>query len=115
MTNSLGLLLQWGPHGPHNPTGPHGPMGPNGWAGAGGMMPWGAGGTGLGLLWWLVLLALVVAVVAGAYLALSARDSDRRNGDADALTVLRRRYASGEIDDDEFERRRDRLDGEPAS
>jgi putative membrane protein len=80
------------------------------------MMPWGgAGATGLGLFWSLLALLLVVAVLA-ALASLAFRLSEgRESGEADALSVLRRRYASGEIDDEEFERRRTRLDGDPAS
>jgi putative membrane protein len=33
----------------------------------------------------------------------------------DAVAVLRSRYAAGEIDDEEFDRRRTRLDGGPSS
>ena len=114
MTDVLGILLQAGPHGPH-PTGPHGPMGPNG-AGGWGAMPWSAGGAGLlpTLLWLLVLLAVVAGL---AYLAwrlaggrsLAGTDTSTRT---DAVGVLETRYANGEIDDEEFERRRDRLAAE---
>ena len=112
MTDTLGVLLQWGPH--HGPHGPHAPMGPGGGAGMGGAMPWGTAGAGFGLVWPLVLLGLVVAAfVAGVYL-LRRLDADR-TADSDALTVLRGRYARGEIDDEEFQRRRTRLDGGPSS
>lgn len=108
MTDALGVLLQWGPH-----HGPHGPMGPGG-AGAGGTMAWGTGGAGFGLVWPLLLLGLVVAaLVAGVYLL--RRLDATQNHESDALTVLRGRYARGEIDDEEFQRRRTRLDGGPSS
>jgi putative membrane protein len=64
-------------------------------------------GVGLGFGgWWtlLVVLLLVGLVAAALYL------SRRRDGDADgALAVLRERYAAGDVDDEEFERRRERL------
>jgi putative membrane protein len=73
-------------------------------------MPWGGSGAiGFGLLWSLVAVALLLVLLAGlVYLALRFREEE---SDVDALSVLRRRYAAGEIDDEEFERRRTRLDG----
>ena len=106
------LLLQWGPHhptGPGGPMAPQGPMGPGGWFGAG-TMPWGMG-TGFG--WWLLLLLLVLAAVVVAALALWAQSAGGGDTD-DAMEALRTRYARGDIDDDEFEHRRRKLDG-PAS
>ncbi|AUV83411.1 hypothetical protein C2R22_18635 [Salinigranum rubrum] len=113
--NTFAVLLQWGPHrGPH--PGPHAPMGPTGGAGAGAGagMPWGAGawGMGGGLFAGLVALLLLAILVVGAvYLLSTARRETESDGDTDALAVLKRRYARGEIDDEEFERRRGRLDG----
>jgi putative membrane protein len=74
----------------------------------------GAGGWMDGGLWFLWMLLWAVAliglpVVAG-YLALSRRGSGD-GGTDDALDVLRRRYAQGEIDDEEFETRRRTLRG----
>lgn len=111
MTDVLGFLLQVGPHVPYGPHGPHGPTGPNG-AGGWGVMPWSAGGAGLlpALLWLLVLLAVVAGL---AYLARwlaegrSPAGTDTSAG-ANAAGVLERRYGRGE-NDEEFERRRDRL------
>jgi putative membrane protein len=54
------------------------------------------------VIFWGVIIGVVVAVV-------------RRSGPAsprsesDPLQILRRRYAAGEIDDEEFRRRRDEL------
>jgi putative membrane protein len=72
-----------------------GTMGHDGWMG------------GFGWLWGPVVMLLVVGLplVAAVVLLRERRDG----GDGDALTVLRQRYAAGEIDDEEFERRRDRL------
>ena len=75
-------------------------------------MPWGgAGGAGFGFLWLLMWLLILVAVVVGVvYLALHLlRDQDRGAGIDGALTVLRQRYARGEIDEEEFEERASRL------
>ncbi|AQL43538.1 hypothetical protein BV210_12900 [Halorientalis sp. IM1011] len=80
----------------------------DGWMGshAGGM--WG----GFGWLWMLGGLLVVLAVPAIAVYALSARGgSGTATGADDALTTLRQRYAAGEIDEEEFERRRERLSG----
>lgn len=114
MTEIPGFLLQTAPRGP---AGPHGPMGPNpgphpmpyGGPG-GGTMPWEVAGTGLypALLWLLVLVAVVALL---AYLAV--RLLDGLPAGAGAADVLERRYARGEIDDEEFERRRDRLGAGP--
>ena len=108
----LPIPLQWyphdGPHGPHGPAGPGGPMGPGG--GAPGWMPYHDAGL-LGAAWpflWLLLAAAVVLAV--AYLAIRVLGDGERATDADgALAVLRRRYARGEIDADEFEERAGRL------
>ncbi|MXR19201.1 SHOCT domain-containing protein [Halobacterium bonnevillei] len=67
---------------------------------------------GFGFLWLLVwTLVLVGLPVYAGYVLLSRRDADGDEPD-DALAVLRRRYAAGDIDDDEFETRRQALLGE---
>ncbi|MFB6102402.1 MAG: SHOCT domain-containing protein [Haloplanus sp.] len=107
-STSIVPVAQWQP-GPHGP-GPHGPH----W---GGGHHWGTGmgGTGMGTVgfggWWPVLLLflLLVGVVAAAlYLALRADGGDGEDG---ALAELRERYAAGDLDEEEFERRRERLTG----
>ena len=123
MPTLFGVLAQTGPHGPMGPHGPGGGWG-GGWMG-GGLFPW-LGPLG-GLLSVLLVAALLGAVVYAA-IALARRG---RNGDAgtdgdrgrtddgeagargrdDALAVLDRRYARGEIDDEEYEARRERLTG----
>ncbi len=65
-----------------------------------------SGMMGLGWLWMLLVLAFVVGVVVWAIGRLSP--SDRGTGDQ-ARRLLDERYARGEIDDDEYARRRDAL------
>lgn len=70
-------------------------------------------------IWAVVLIATVVAVLVAAVLAsiwlvrrLRHDRTTLRDGadaDADAEDILRRRYAAGEIDDDEYQRRRSLL------
>jgi putative membrane protein len=68
-------------------------------------------GLGMGGGWWLVLLfALLVTGVVAAVLYLQTRDVDDNPQDC-ALAVLSERYAAGDLDDEEFERRRERLVG----
>jgi putative membrane protein len=73
------------------------------------MGPGGTGMSGAGFGvggWWLVLLvALLVVGVVVAALYLTSREGG-------ALTVLRERYAAGDLDEEEFERRRERLTGD---
>jgi putative membrane protein len=64
--------------------------------------------------WWMlfgwVWVALLFGLVVWAVLAVTSRDGGaHRHGEPDALEILRRRYARGEIDDEEFEKRRQRL------
>ncbi|MFC7097640.1 SHOCT domain-containing protein [Halobaculum marinum] len=109
MTTPLDVLAQVGPH---TPMGPHGPMG-GGWNGGwmgGGMLPW-LGPWG-GLLATLLLVGVLAVVV---YAAVARTESGgggtgiaREDG---ALAVLDRRYARGEVDDEEYETRRERLTG----
>lgn len=61
-------------------------------------------------IWMVVAVAAVVAIV--LVLARGSFSEDRRRRDDNALEVLRRRFASGEIDEEEFERRRTRLERE---
>ncbi|WP_396611406.1 SHOCT domain-containing protein [Haloferax sp. S1W] len=87
--------------------------GPMGWGGGWMHDTWMHGGTSTAVPWWMwgmglvgQLLVLVVLVGVGvlAYRALTGGGSD------DALDELRRAYARGDIDDEEFDRRRERLE-----
>ena len=79
----------------------------DGWMGThGGVGGWMAGGFLWMIVWTLVLLAVPVALV---YLLVAQRGPTGGRVDDDALGLLRRRYAQGEIDEEEFETRRARL------
>jgi len=54
-------------------------------------------------LWWLVGIIFLVALVWVLVRAMNAGQSGQ--GDQSPETILRRRYAAGEIDAEEFERR----------
>jgi len=72
------------------------------------MAEWGVWGWGMllfGLLWMALLIALPVYFV---YWLVTRSQTDGHTEDS-ALAVLREQYARGEIDDEEFERRRARL------
>ena len=56
------------------------------------------------------MIVLVAVPLGLGYLLLTRRDAGGGRPD-DALTVLRRRYAEGEIDEEEFDARRRKLQG----
>jgi putative membrane protein len=68
---------------------------------------WGDGGAwwamGFGMLFWLLLLALTVALIVWLVNRSTARGPEQRGDSAEE--VLRRRFASGEIDAEEYGRR----------
>lgn len=69
------------------------------------------GGT-YGYLWMALWMVVLIGVPLGlGYLLLTRRDSSDGTTD-DALAVLRRRYAEGEIAEEEFDERRRKLGGE---
>jgi putative membrane protein len=75
----------------------------------GGMMGggWGLFGGAMGL-WGLLWMGLFIAVPLYLVYALLNRETD---GDAERpLSVLRERYARGDLSDEEFERRREQLE-----
>lgn len=72
-------------------------MGPDSMGWGGWMFPWGVP----------ILLALLVAVLCLLFAGAGrdcARDSDQPREGASALEILKKRYASGEIAREEFER-----------
>lgn len=73
-------------------------------------MHWGsdAGGwlvMGIGTLLWVVVLVAVVWLVVRTINAADRRQSDGRGDRDQALDLLRRRFANGEIDAEEYEQR----------
>ena len=100
----LGLLVllvvvaATGPAAAH--TGDDGAHHHDGWMGT-------HGGMGLGMGWgvWFLWPALLLLGGVAAYALLGSADG----GSDDALSALRERYARGDIDDEEFERRRETL------
>jgi putative membrane protein len=61
-------------------------------------------GMGAGMLIWGVVLVVVVWLIVRGLMALERRESSRDRGDG-AEELLRRRFASGEIDSEEYENR----------
>lgn len=76
-------------------------------------MHWGWDGgwwmMGIGTIVWLLVIVLVVWLVVRA-LTSADRRRDHGPGPDEALEVLRRRFANGEIDAEEFEQRRSLLE-----
>lgn len=73
------------------PYGPYGP-GPSGWG-------WVVGGWVMMLVFWGLVIAGIVLLVR----AVANRDAFRQSHGDDALAILRRRYAAGEITKEQFE------------
>ncbi|WP_137285879.1 SHOCT domain-containing protein [Halorussus salinisoli] len=75
----------------------------------GGMMGggWGLFGGTMGL-WGLLWMGLLLAIPLYLVYALGGRQED--GTDEQPLSVLRERYARGELSDDEFDRRREQLE-----
>ena len=72
-----------------------------------GMMGWGLGGLGMGIGWLSMLvfwgLIAVAAVLGVRWFLAEGRSAPRTEGGGSAMEILRRRYARGEIDREEFE------------
>lgn len=61
-------------------------------------------GMGVGMLIWGVVLVVVVWLIVRGLMALERREPSRDRGDS-AEEFLRRRFASGEIDSEEYDSR----------
>ncbi len=74
------------------------------------MTGWGGGWSGgsmfgiVHLLWWVLLIVAIVLVA--RWLIDGARSPGRANDDNRALSILKERYARGEIDKAEFDARK---------
>lgn len=72
----------------------------------------GTGWEHMGMMWiWVVLGLLVVAALVVFLVRGAASTSIRGEADDDPEAIVKRRYASGEIDEDEMKRRLDQLHG----
>lgn len=60
-------------------------------------------GMGIGMVVWILLLGVIVGAVVAVMNRAQSRGDDRRGESADE--VLRRRFAAGDIDAEEYERR----------
>ena len=75
-----------------------------------GHMMWGSGYGMIGMLMMLVFWGVLIALIVVAVRWLLDSQGGKR-GRRDALDVLRERFAKGEIDEEEFDRRRKALEG----
>ena len=64
-----------------------------------------------GIFMWIFWIALIVLVVWATSSALGGRGDSRRQSGKSALEILEERYAKGEIEREEFERKRKDLTG----
>lgn len=83
-----------------------------------GMGPGMRGGWGLGMGWFssILMLVLWILVIVGIvylirWVAVSTKQGERGRTEDSALEILRRRYAKGEIDKEEFDQKRKDLGG----
>lgn len=72
------------------------------------MMWW---GNGQGWIWMVLTWAIVIGLVVWVVARLAPRDGGQgRGGPGDARRILDERFARGEIDEDEYRRRRKELE-----
>jgi putative membrane protein len=88
------ILTQWSGHG---------------WGMGPGMMGW---GYGMGWIWMIIMAAFWIAVILGIvflirWLVISTRTGSHGPGPGDSpLEILKRRYARGEVNKEEFEEKK---------
>ncbi len=63
------------------------------------------GGMWFGWLFWLVIIVVIVWAVK-SFVDSQNRTSAPRDSSSDALELLKKRFANGEIDEEEFQRRK---------
>lgn len=86
-------------------------QGYGGWGMGPGMMGWGMG-YGMGWLWMIIMIVFWIAVIIGIFLLIrwlilsTKTTSSHRSQEESALDILKKRYARGEIDKEEFEQRK---------
>lgn len=68
-----------------------------------GNMPFGMGGS------WIIPLILVVLIAIAVYMIVNNKKDHNRTGSNSALDILNERYAKGEIDDEEYNRRKNNI------
>ncbi len=71
------------------------------------MMWW---GSGYGWIWMLLSWAVIIGLVVWAVNTFAGRDARGGNGASSARRILDERFARGEIDEEEYRRRRDELE-----
>ncbi|MDQ7065875.1 MAG: SHOCT domain-containing protein [candidate division KSB1 bacterium] len=72
------------------------------------MHGFGFGGMWFGWLFWIVLIVVIVWAVK-SFVDSQNRNAASRDSNADALEILKKRFANGEIDEEEFQRRKQLL------
>jgi putative membrane protein len=71
------------------------------------MMWW---GSGYGWVWMLLSWVVIIGLVVWAVIVFSGRDAQGRDGPPSARRILDERFARGELDEEEYRRRRDELE-----
>ena len=78
----------------------------------GNMMSWNAWGPGMMLLmvvFWIAILALIIVAIIYLVRNLQGKNRERTMSKETPLDILKKRYASGEIDKKEFEEKKETL------